>query len=79
MRNTRLAGVADDTFTDVLPLLRRTFATFGPPERRQIGEHVRRLGDGTAGRDRAAADDDVDPARGELVLPMVARLLGVAR
>ncbi|MGI8809236.1 MAG: DUF5682 family protein [Acidimicrobiales bacterium] len=72
-----LAGVADETFTDVLPLLRRTFATFGAPERRQIGEHVRRLGDGTAARDRAVADDDVDPDRGELVLPLVARLLGI--
>ncbi|HEV2759724.1 MAG TPA: DUF5682 family protein, partial [Acidimicrobiales bacterium] len=73
-----LAGVADDTFTDVLPLLRRTFATFGAPERRQIGEHVRRLADGAAGHNRAVADDDVDAARGELVLPVVARLLGIS-
>ena len=74
-----LAGVGDETFTDVLPLLRRTFATFGAPERRQIGEHVRRLGDGTSGRSGAAAEADVDAARGELVLPVVARLLGLSR
>lgn len=74
-----LAGVGDETFTDVLPLLRRTFATFGAPERRHIGERVRRLGDGPTGHDRAAADDDVDQARGELVLPVVARLLGLSR
>jgi hypothetical protein len=70
-----LAGVGDDTFTDVLPLLRRTFATFGPAERRQIGERVRRLGPG--GHHRAPTDDGVDVARAELVLPTVARLLGI--
>jgi hypothetical protein len=75
-----LAGVGDDTFTDVLPLLRRTFATFGAAERRQIGEHVRRLSDGATGAGQAASDDDgVDAARAELVLPGVARLLGLSR
>ena len=39
-----LAELAADSFTDVLPLLRRTFATFAAPERRTIGERVRRLG-----------------------------------
>lgn len=72
-----LAGVADDTFTDVLPLLRRTFATFGPAERRQIGERVRRL-DGAGPVAAGEADDDLDAARGELVLPTVARILGMA-
>jgi len=70
-----LAGVGDDTFTDVLPLLRRTFATFGSAERRQIGERVRRLG--TVGATGAASDDDVDLARAKLVLPSLARLLGI--
>jgi hypothetical protein len=70
-----LAGVGDEVFTDVLPLLRRTFATFGPAERRQIGERVRRLGDGSASA--PAADDGVDVARGELVVPVVRRLLGL--
>ena len=69
-----LAGVADEAFTDVLPLLRRTFATFSAAERRQIGERIRRLDDdGPA----PAAEDDVDVERAELVLPIVARLLGI--
>jgi hypothetical protein len=68
-----LAGVGDEAFTDVLPLLRRTFATFGPAERRQIGERIRRLD----GRGDPTEDDEVDVARAELVLPVVARLLGV--
>jgi uncharacterized protein DUF5682 len=39
-----LAGIAPDTFVDVLPLLRRTFSTFAPPERRTIGERARHVG-----------------------------------
>ncbi|MDQ3897735.1 MAG: DUF5682 family protein, partial [Actinomycetota bacterium] len=71
-----LAGVGDETFTDVLPLLRRTFATFGETERRQIGERIRSLGDHV---DRPQDDDDLDVSRAELVLPVLARLLGVGR
>lgn len=70
-----LAGVPGETFPDVLPLLRRTFATFGPAERRQLGQRVREDGGGAP---RAADDGGVDVARAELVLPVVARLLGVS-
>jgi hypothetical protein len=37
-----VAGVHDDVFGDVLPLLRRTFSLFSPPERREIGEQLSR-------------------------------------
>lgn len=39
-------GLAEREFVTLLPLLRRTFTTFQPPERRQIGERVKhtRLG-----------------------------------
>jgi hypothetical protein len=71
-----LAAAADEAFTDVLPLLRRTFATFGAAERRQIGERIRRLGrDGPA--PRPGIEDDIDVERAELVVPVVARLLGI--
>ena len=39
-----VAGVDDDIFDDVLPLLRRTFSAFSKPERREIGEQVSRIG-----------------------------------
>jgi hypothetical protein len=42
-----VAGVQDDIFDDVLPLLRRTFSAFSRPERREIGEQVSRVGDRT--------------------------------
>jgi len=72
-----LSGVSDDVFADVLPLLRRTFSTFTPPERRQIGERARRLGAVTGVRRPAAEDADVDPVRGAAALPLVAHLLGL--
>ena len=56
-----LAGVGDEVFTDVLPLLRRTFATFGPAERRQIGERVRRLGDRLGRRRPPATTTSTSP------------------
>ncbi|MFF2698984.1 DUF5682 family protein [Streptomyces cyaneofuscatus] len=37
-----LTGVPADTFTDVLPLLRRTFSAYEPGVRRTLGELVRR-------------------------------------
>ena len=56
-----LAGLAADDFTAVLPLLRRTFATFDRGERRLVGEQVRRVG----GPDRAVPAEgwDVDDER----------------
>lgn len=38
-----IAGLPPDSFTSVLPLLRRTFATFEGPERRSVGERVARI------------------------------------
>ena len=32
--------LAEEEFVDLLPLVRRTFATFSPAERRMIGERV---------------------------------------
>ncbi|MBD0745496.1 DUF5682 family protein [Streptomyces sp. CBMA152] len=46
--DTWLTGVPADAFTDVLPLLRRTFSAYEPGVRRTLGELVRR-GPGTGG------------------------------
>ncbi|HMA37912.1 MAG TPA: DUF5682 family protein [Chloroflexia bacterium] len=72
-----VAALAGDTFTALLPLLRRTFSTFPAPERRAMGERVRQ---GPARPAPAAGDlpADFDSARAVRVLPLVARLLGVA-
>jgi hypothetical protein len=69
--DTWLAELPDEAFTLILPLLRRTFATFTVPERRQMGERARR------GQARATATADYDPARVQAVVPALASLLGV--
>jgi hypothetical protein len=66
-----LSAVAADSFTNVLPLLRRTFGTFAPPERRSIGERVR---GGVAASEPVVAR--LDPERAALVLPTLSTLLG---
>lgn len=68
-----LCRLNGDHFTAVLPLLRRTFATFHAPERRQLGERVRQTG--SAARPAVAADFDY--AAADEVLPILARILGV--
>ncbi|MFI9305203.1 DUF5682 family protein [Streptomyces triculaminicus] len=79
-----LTGVAPDAFTDVLPLLRRTFSAFEPGARRTLGERIRRGGTGDAGaagpgekavRGFGAA---LDEERAAAVLPTMRLLLGMA-
>ena len=78
-----LAGIPDETFVEVLPLLRRTFSTYAAPERRAIGERVRRSASaaeagGTSGRFESDVDDldDLVWERAERVLPTLRLLLG---
>ncbi|WP_343235131.1 DUF5682 family protein [Streptomyces sp. SID10853] len=84
-----LAGVQAEAFTDVLPLLRRTFSAYEPGVRRTLGELVRRgPGNGvTAGaRGDSGASHPADGAapgfgaaldleRADAVLPVVRLLL----
>jgi hypothetical protein len=71
-----VTGLPPGEFTDLLPLLRRTFGTFAAGERRAVAEHVRH------GTGRAAAtgggEPDLDEARAAAALPVVATLLGLA-
>jgi hypothetical protein len=71
--DTWVCGIAEDTFEDLLPVLRRTFARFPPAERRRIGQHLRR---GTGGN-RHHAGTRLDLARGLPAMRTVARLLGL--
>ncbi|MEW6493543.1 MAG: DUF5682 family protein [Cyanobacteriota bacterium] len=64
----------EDTFTALLPLLRRTFSTFSAPERRQMGERVKR---GNSYLTTGVEEREFDERRAETILPMIAQLLGV--
>ncbi|WP_073949211.1 DUF5682 family protein [Streptomyces kebangsaanensis] len=78
-----LTGVPREAFTDVLPLLRRTFSAYEPGVRRTLGELVRRgpgQGGGGAGGTAAGVPGfaaDLDQERADAVLPVVRLLLGL--
>ncbi|MEW9520590.1 DUF5682 family protein [Streptomyces tubercidicus] len=82
-----LTGVPEAAFTDVLPLLRRTFAEYETGVRRTLGELIRR---GPATAPRHPADDAPDAAapgfgpgldrdRAAAVLPTLRMLLGIGQ
>ncbi|MEV3992177.1 DUF5682 family protein [Streptomyces sp. NPDC049837] len=75
-----LTGVPAEAFTDVLPLLRRTFSAYEPGVRRTLGELVRR---GPAGGGPARPEagvpgfaPELDETRADAVLPLLRLLLG---
>ncbi|MFI7411206.1 DUF5682 family protein [Streptomyces sp. NPDC049627] len=79
-----LTGVSAEAFTDVLPLLRRTFSAYEPGVRRTLGELVRRgpgqrrsAGVGGVGIPGFAAE--LDAGRADAVVPVVRLLLGLQR
>ncbi|MFJ1734864.1 DUF5682 family protein [Streptomyces sp. NPDC088254] len=76
-----LTGVSAEAFTDVLPLLRRTFAAYGTGVRRTLGELVRRGPEQRADVVGAASGTpgfaaEADRERADAVLPVVRLLLG---
>ncbi|MFJ4435451.1 DUF5682 family protein [Streptomyces sp. NPDC088923] len=83
-----LVRVPSSAFTDVLPLLRRTFSAYEPAVRRSLGELVGRgRGPGGGARDGGGSvasgtvpgfGTGLDEARAAAVVPVVLRLLGRA-
>jgi hypothetical protein len=73
-----LAGLSEEMFVELLPLLRRAFADFTQPERRQMGDKVKHLGGPDGGRSaaRAAASAEINVERANKVLPVLAHILG---
>jgi Family of unknown function (DUF5682) len=68
-----IAGLSPDNFVAVLPLLRRTFATFSSPERQQMGEKVAK---GQVVGKKTVVDTDFNADRAHQSLPVIAQLLG---
>ncbi|MFG7946212.1 DUF5682 family protein, partial [Streptomyces cacaoi] len=79
-----LTGVPAEAFTDVLPLLRRTFAEYEAGVRRTLGELIRRGPLGTAGDGPASGGalpgfgPGLDEERAGAAADTVLRLLGAA-
>jgi hypothetical protein len=77
-----LTGVPAEAFTDVLPLLRRTFSAYEPGVRRILGQLVRRGPGAGAGATGAGSGTpgfaaELDPVRADAVLPVLRLLLGL--
>jgi hypothetical protein len=68
-----LVGLPAEYFEQVLPLLRRTTATFSTGERQQIAERVRN----GASSVLFGGGDDLDVERAALVEPIVLAILGI--
>ncbi|MFE2414205.1 DUF5682 family protein [Kitasatospora sp. NPDC059408] len=71
-----LTGVSDTTFTDVLPLLRRTFSGLEAGVRSTVGARVA-AGPLDAEPSGEPAAGELDRARADAAVPVVALLLGV--
>ncbi|WP_405991386.1 DUF5682 family protein [Streptomyces sp. NBC_00986] len=77
-----LTGVPAEAFTDVLPLLRRTFSSYEPGVRRTLGELVRRGPGKQVGTAATAAGipgfgGELDAGRADAVVPVLRLLLGL--
>jgi len=70
--NDWIKTLEEDTFTLVLPLLRRTFANFSKPERRKLGEKVKQGGGSVA----IKTELGLDAERAQKGIPVIMKLLG---
>ena len=69
-----LDSLNDTHFTNILPMLRRTFSGFSAPERRQLGERAKRA----AGKPmQKQAETRWDAERAALPVPLLRRVLGL--
>lgn len=71
-----LCELNPERFTEVLPLVRRTFSNFSQPERHQLGSRVRR-GKAQVAKHRDKVRADIDRERAAAVIPLLKRLLGL--
>ncbi|GJD93094.1 DUF5682 family protein [Methylobacterium iners] len=69
-----LGDLDSETFVELLPIVRRTFATIPAPERRVIGESLARLGGPAPGDEDGSRVFDAE--RAAKVLPILRLLLG---
>ncbi|WPV68692.1 DUF5682 family protein [Chitinophaga sp. LS1] len=73
--NNWMNQLEQDTFTQLLPLLRRTFSGFSKPERRKLGEKAK--SGVSTGSAAAAVELHFDEARAGKGIPIVMKMLGL--
>lgn len=72
-----VATLDGEVFKNLLPLLRRTFSTFSPVERRKMGEKAKGLPAGQSTGFAYKHTPGFDASRAEQALPVVKMLLGI--
>jgi hypothetical protein len=73
--NNWIGELNEETFTTVLPLLRRTFANFSAPERKKLGEKAKAGDSGTV--TRHVAENNIQEDRAKQGIPVIMQLLGI--
>jgi hypothetical protein len=71
-----VGSLTRDHFTEVLPLLRRTFSAFAPAERREMGQLAKKGASATHHVSTDVEEEDIDEERANRLLPTFAALLG---
>ena len=73
-RNSWLASLNDDSFMELLPILRRTFSEYSLPERRKLGEKAK----GSSSVKRVSIKSGVfNKEDARKVIPLMEQLLGI--
>ena len=72
-----VVSLSAEHFIQVLPLVRRTFATFPAPVRRQIGQQVKQASHPIASTAAAISAENWDMARAEALIPTLKQILGI--
>ncbi len=71
-----VASLSEQHFTELLPILRRTFSQFEYAQRKQIGEKARK-GLVAISASTLGASPDIDEPRAEMILPILEQLMAV--
>jgi pheromone shutdown protein TraB len=71
-----ISELKEDIFTELLPILRRTFAKYAVGERRQLGEKARK-GVASTAASEVGYGEDFDYELADSVLPLALKLLGL--
>lgn len=74
--NNWVCGQDKETFMELLPILKRTFSEFTPPERRKLGEKAKASGAGGIQTQTVtvSAHNEAEAAK---VIPLIRQLLGI--
>jgi hypothetical protein len=74
LMNNWVSSITEENFTELLPILRRTFAEFSQAERRKLGEKAKGMVHGTASV--SMDNENFDYERAAKIIPVVEMLLG---